>query len=196
MNKKELSTQDKVILAAQKIFGEKGYHASTTKEISEEAGLSEGTIFRYFKTKKDLLIGVVAPVIEKTAENLIKANEENDINTVLENIAKNRLKYFKKVFPVMKIILFEGQIDNTFRQKVFQEITHVVVKRLEKLFEKKIAQGELKEVDVNTLAKTFMSFVIGMAIVNEISKEDFFLPEGAEAFIPKAIDIFAKGIKK
>lgn len=41
--------------AAIKLFSQKGFTASTTKEIAEQAGISEGTIFRYFKTKKDIL---------------------------------------------------------------------------------------------------------------------------------------------
>lgn len=47
MNRKEA-----VLKAAVKIFSEKGYSAATTSEIAKEAGVAEGTIFRYFKTKK------------------------------------------------------------------------------------------------------------------------------------------------
>lgn len=48
-----------IMSAARKIFGEKGYEASSTAEIAVAAGVVEGTLYRYFPTKRDLLIKVV-----------------------------------------------------------------------------------------------------------------------------------------
>ena len=43
--------EEKILKSAIKIFSEKGFSASTTSEIAKDAGVAEGTIFRYFKTK-------------------------------------------------------------------------------------------------------------------------------------------------
>src|SRR5690554_2141452 len=48
--------QSRIIQAAVEIFSEKGYAASSTSEIAQKAGVAEGTIFRHYKTKKDLLM--------------------------------------------------------------------------------------------------------------------------------------------
>ena len=44
-----------IIDVAVKIFSEKGYHATTTKEIADAAGMNVGTMFQYVKTKQDIL---------------------------------------------------------------------------------------------------------------------------------------------
>ncbi len=47
--------EQRILEAAIAVFSEKGFSAATTSEIAKNAGVAEGTIFRYFKTKKDIL---------------------------------------------------------------------------------------------------------------------------------------------
>jgi TetR/AcrR family transcriptional regulator len=46
--------------AAEVVFGDKGMHASTIKEIAELADYSVGSVYSYFTSKDDLLIEVLA----------------------------------------------------------------------------------------------------------------------------------------
>ncbi|HDR5124643.1 TPA: helix-turn-helix transcriptional regulator, partial [Bacillus anthracis] len=59
--------QMRILEAAVDMFGEKGYASTSTSEIAKRAGVAEGTIFRYYKTKKDLLLAVVMPTLMKFA---------------------------------------------------------------------------------------------------------------------------------
>lgn len=49
------NTSDKLLLAAIDLMAEKGYHATTTKEIAATAGVNEVTLFRHFGSKQKLL---------------------------------------------------------------------------------------------------------------------------------------------
>jgi TetR/AcrR family transcriptional repressor of nem operon len=44
---------------ARRLFHEQGFHATSTATIVRESGLTNGTLFHYFRTKDDLLIGVL-----------------------------------------------------------------------------------------------------------------------------------------
>jgi AcrR family transcriptional regulator len=48
-----------IMLTARAVFCEKGYNDAVISEIAERAGVVEGTIYRYFAGKRDLLIKVV-----------------------------------------------------------------------------------------------------------------------------------------
>jgi AcrR family transcriptional regulator len=53
---KKEQTKEQILSAALQLFREKGLEGTTTKEISKRAGIAEGTLFNYFKTKEDLAL--------------------------------------------------------------------------------------------------------------------------------------------
>lgn len=48
-------TQEKIINAATRLFGDKGYSSTSIKDICEEAGISKGGLFYYFDSKEAIL---------------------------------------------------------------------------------------------------------------------------------------------
>lgn len=59
-----------IIDAAVKVFSEKGYHATTTKEIADLAGMNVGTMFQYVKNKQDILYLVCCHIHSQLEEAL------------------------------------------------------------------------------------------------------------------------------
>jgi AcrR family transcriptional regulator len=57
--------QKKIVEAAVAAFAEHGFHGTATRDIARRAGVAEATIFKYFPTKRDLLLGVLGPAIEQ-----------------------------------------------------------------------------------------------------------------------------------
>jgi AcrR family transcriptional regulator len=70
-------TEQKILDAALKIFAEKGYKGATTKAIAEEANFNEKTLFRKFKTKKNLYEIVLLKNAEKFIEEFIVTVDED-----------------------------------------------------------------------------------------------------------------------
>lgn len=60
----------RILEAAQALFKEKGFEATTTKEISERAQIATGTLFLYARNKSDLLLWVYSQKITKTIEKI------------------------------------------------------------------------------------------------------------------------------
>ncbi|HEY8182049.1 MAG TPA: TetR family transcriptional regulator [Thermoanaerobaculia bacterium] len=53
-NKQEI--RRRIVKAALSLFQSKGFDATTTKAIARKAGIAEGTVFNYFKTKEDIAL--------------------------------------------------------------------------------------------------------------------------------------------
>ena len=49
-------TKERILEAALKLFNKYGVEGTTTKQVSKAAGIAEGTLFNYFKTKEDLAL--------------------------------------------------------------------------------------------------------------------------------------------
>lgn len=53
-NKKE-----QIRKAALAVFSRRGFHETTVAEIAEEAGIAKGTIYLYYPSKEEILIGIL-----------------------------------------------------------------------------------------------------------------------------------------
>ncbi|MEW5721767.1 MAG: TetR/AcrR family transcriptional regulator [Thermodesulfobacteriota bacterium] len=64
--------KDRLLATALKLFGEKGFHRTTTKEIAAEAGVSTGSFYRYFRDKKAVFLGVGARLEAEMLERIFE----------------------------------------------------------------------------------------------------------------------------
>ena len=60
--------KQKILEAAKKIFVEKSYFEVTLEEISNNSGVKKSTIYYYFNSKLDLMVGLIEQVILQVME--------------------------------------------------------------------------------------------------------------------------------
>ncbi len=200
LNSKELA----IIQAAAKIFSEKGYNGTTTKEIAQEARLSEGSIFRYFENKMDILHHILTYIIEivvpklaviplemifseckgKTPEEVIKIVVKNRWEIINENINFIR--------AVLSEIHFHPDLQQIYKEKVFLPI----VRLIEQYIEDGINSGIFRPVDVSMTARA----VIGMFLVfpfNQVltNNDELDFEQYQDRVIRTIIDLLFYGIR-
>ena len=78
--------REEIVLAAEKIFFSKGFDLSTMDDIAEEAELSKGTLYLYFKSKEDLHMAVARNSIRILRAVTLKATE--GAGTALEKLGR------------------------------------------------------------------------------------------------------------
>lgn len=98
----------KIMRSAVDLMSTKGYNGTSTLHIAEHAGLSQATLFKYFKTKVDLLTAILHPVVSGLFGSFF--DELLTFETTEEKVhylVHNRMTYLKKNRALMKIILHE-----------------------------------------------------------------------------------------
>ena len=70
-----MRTQDRILQAADELFGEQGFDATTTREIGERSGVNKALIHYHFKSKDDLLEAVLVRYYGRLGETLRSALE-------------------------------------------------------------------------------------------------------------------------
>ena len=58
----EMDKQKQILQAALKLFVEFGFHGTPTSKIARDAGVSNGTLFHYFKTKDELVVALYVSI--------------------------------------------------------------------------------------------------------------------------------------
>lgn len=71
-----------ILDAAERAFARNGYHGSQVSRIAKEAGVADGTIYIYFKSKEDILIALfqerLGQIIQKVEEQIARADNAVD----------------------------------------------------------------------------------------------------------------------
>lgn len=82
-----------IVAAAVKIFSEKGFHDTTTREIADLAGINSGTMFQYVKTKQDILY-LVSCHIHSLVEQALFSAHSNELDP-MKKLEKNVTALYK-----------------------------------------------------------------------------------------------------
>ena len=108
----------KIMRSAVELISTKGYDGTSTLNIAEHAGLSQATLFKYFKTKVDLLTAILHPVVPGLFGSFFE--ELLTFETTEEKIhyfVHNRMSYLKKNRALIKIIFHEIFSNNKLRNE-------------------------------------------------------------------------------
>ena len=82
-NPTKFKRQHQILHAAAKCFAEKGYHTTTMDDIVREAGLSKGTLYWYFNSKKALFRSLIDYWL---GELLVEASDWSEIVQVVDAV--------------------------------------------------------------------------------------------------------------
>lgn len=169
-------TSRKIMEVALELFSEKGYYSTTTKQIAQEAGVNELTIFRHFGSKSNLFQMVTEQVVVASqAEEILHStghlNFENAMPLITQRIYELYLAN-KKLYKVqMKLADDETDFVRLLLSRKFIEILEVYFAKLKAegtvLGEPKLMARTL----INSLLGTITVEVLGDASMQEFSWE-------------------------
>ncbi len=76
--------RDRLLAAALKCFSRDGFHRTTTADIVRESGVSQGTLYLYFKSKDDLIAALADDRHQhEAALNALAEHEEDPLKSIL-----------------------------------------------------------------------------------------------------------------
>ncbi len=100
--------REEILSAAIALFARKGYHGVNTAEIAERAGIAEGTIFRYFPTKDELLIRALESVVGRLCEELRREDDPNgSTSDRLMHFIRNHLRLIRENPDLARFLIIE-----------------------------------------------------------------------------------------
>jgi TetR/AcrR family fatty acid metabolism transcriptional regulator len=105
------SREDKrrrIIDAAVKVFAEKGFFGAKVSEIADAAGVADGTIYLYFKSKDDILISLFQEKMSEIVKQLQAIlHELPDPETKMRRYVIEHLKLVARQPDLMQVLTIE-----------------------------------------------------------------------------------------
>ncbi len=189
------TTSQKIIDATMNLIRDKGYVATTTKDIAREAGVNECTLFRKFKSKKDIALsgmeqeqwrGSLTPEVFQDVVWELKPDLEMFMNVYMDKITPD--------FVNLSIGLRAPQLYEE-AAPLIMKIPQAFLSSLTAYFVKMEQMGKLPHLDFDSLAMTIFSTTFGYTFLrasfgNQLSSDS------RSNFVKKSVETFINGIPK
>lgn len=189
-----MTTKDKILKSALKLFSQKGYLGTTTKEIAKEAEVAEVTLFRYFISKEKLFIEVLKDQsFLPTLKELIPKLKNMEYKEALETVARyymNLLKKKKDLICIMHTEIFQYPDEiRAIHSKIIQEVYLVFAGYLDELKKSRILK---KDIDTSYASLAYFGMLFNLFIKKELLKKRINLKKALQTYI----NIFYEGTRR
>jgi AcrR family transcriptional regulator len=168
--------QKQIISAARRLIVKCGSEHVTVKRMASEIGVSEGAIYRHFRSKSDVLSFLIDD-IEETLINDIKKNESSKLDSLetLERIIINHLSTIEQregvSFQVIAEIISLG--DRNLNKKIHNVIDNYL-SHIKIIFSKGINEGVISsDIDIDAVASMFFSITQGLVNIWALKQYKF-----------------------
>jgi AcrR family transcriptional regulator len=159
---KKISTEDKILTSAQKIFHNKGFTGTRMQEIADTAEINKGLLHYYFKSKEKLFESVFNIALKQMLGRLnLTLKEDTDLFTKIENLVENYITVLSKNTFVPNFVFQEINRNPEFFNEKFKELkTLEGIKIFEKQIKDEIAKGSIIEINPKQLIINIISMSI------------------------------------
>lgn len=129
----------KVLKAAVELFATQGFDGTSTTQISELSEMSQGTIFKYFKTKRDLLKAIIEPLVNNLIPNygqdFITKQVPKDVQfeDLVRFVVRNRLEFMYTNRDVISIFVNEIMINDELLAEAKEKLIPVFLHSIDTL---------------------------------------------------------------
>lgn len=187
-------TEKRIIEATLKTLYENGSAPTTSRKIAENAGLSEVTIFRRFKSKDNLLKITKQYYIDYVLEeinNIFKYDNTKNFRDLLKEMGFEILNFFKTNLIIIKVAMED--VFSKENNKIIEIISDKIIENLVEIFENAIKNNKIREINTKIAAFNIYSVIFQSIILKSIygGEEIVDIDKKLDSFL----DIFFNGIK-
>jgi AcrR family transcriptional regulator len=176
---------------AMRLFSERGFRGTTTKEIAQAAGVSEAIIFRHFATKEELYTAIidhkgcagaaVSPVAGRTEQPpyidelrgcVAEAMEASDDLAVFKGVALHMIDHHEHDPEFLRLLMYIALENHSLGQVFWDRNVRVLYEYLGGYVRRRQREGAFRDVDPYAAVRVFLGSVIHHSLVNLLWDKD------------------------
>lgn len=195
--------RQQIIVAAKRVFSEKGFNKATMEDIAKEAELSPGTLYLYFKNKDELYASLSLRILQYLIIRLEHVNEDKELDSEGKAEALEKALFDVYQFdPLVIINMFHLQSSETLKnlsEQLLSEIEELSRKSLNviaKIFEEGISEGIFIKKHPVALADILWALFSGVILWESSKKIIDSNKDYLKDTLEIAFEIFFRGIRK
>lgn len=154
----------RILNAAVRVFAENGFHQATISQIAREAGVADGTIYLYFKNKKDILSHFFNHTTREVFDRFRDAvDREDGAENKLRSLIRTHLAEFQKYRDMAVVFQREALLARQVSEEDIKAITRMYLEILDEIIRDGQREKTIRKQIPRGLAKRFI-----LGAVNEV----------------------------
>jgi AcrR family transcriptional regulator len=161
---RRIQRQRKVIMdAAADLFAQKGYLATTTKDIALSVDLGESTLYGYFSSKQEVLEAILqqqAEIVDSVLENMNDLKGRESFVELVDLLMERILS----TLVYTRVVIAEAWIDDEVLKVFVLTRWQPILKILQNFISEKVSAGTLRTIDPSLGARLMAAVFVGATL--------------------------------
>ena len=181
--------RERILIAAERIFARRGFFAAKVSDVAKEAGVADGTIYLYFKSKDDLLISLFERRMQQVNELLKDAVADiKSPSEQLRTFIKTYLQLVHDEPTAVEVLTIELRQSSKFMKEYENPQFADFLRLLGGIIAAAQDKGELdRSIPAHVAARMIFGVLDELALAWVLAKQPF--GGGAAGARPKKFDI-------
>src|SRR3982074_88611 len=162
-----------ILRVAMRLFSQRGFRGTTTKEIAAAAGVSEAMVFRHFATKEELYSAILdhKACLHDETDPLLKvaqAIERKDDQAVFEGIALEALSRHEDDPEFQRLLLHSALEQHELAHMFWEKFVRRVYRSLGNYIRERQREGAIIDVEPALVVRAFIGMVMHHSLNNNL----------------------------
>lgn len=154
-------TYDKILQTAYRLFVQKGYTATSMRQVAEEAGIGKATIYHHFPDKESIAMALLEKRSARIDETLKIIRIEQDPRERIRVAVTANFDSLLESLDIMQIVRREVPNGRDLLQEGFVSFFQESMLLLTDAIRRGAEQGIFRPVDPTKAAKTLLTMIVG-----------------------------------
>ena len=165
--------RQQILKVAMRLFSQRGFRGTTTKEIAAVAGVSEAMVFRHFATKEELYSAILdfkacAGGIEDLRSHLADAVRRKDDFAVFSGFARELMRHHESDTEFLRLLTHSALEGHELAEMFWDRNVRGLYEFLGGYVRERQREGAMREVDPRIVVRAFVGAVIHHSLNNTL----------------------------
>ena len=162
-----------ILRVAMRLFSQRGFRGTTTKEIALAAGVSEAMVFRHFATKEELYSAILdhkacSGDAVDLHEVVAEALEQKNDRAVFEKLALNALQHHECDPEFQRLLLHSALEQHELAHMFWEKFVKRVYRTLRNYIRERQRDGAMRNVEPLVVVRAFVGMIIHHSLNNNL----------------------------
>ena len=163
-----------ILSVAVRLFSQRGFRGTTTKEIAQSAGVSEAMVFRHFATKVELYSAILDHKacsddgLKDPGELIAEAVGRKDDRAVFETLAFEALQHHDRDPQFHRLLFYSALEEHELAQMFWERTVLQIYDLLSSYISERQRDGVFREVNPYVVVRAFVGMIIHHSMSNNL----------------------------